>query len=130
MTKADVSFHDPEAFFKVCTKCKTVWKSREDFIKDPQVKIIGFMANNESVEDGVYLFNHLLPDNACNTTMGLFVADFLDLYEGQIYSELEMGSKNCSGHCRKIDDLEQCRAHCRNAVARHIIQKLLKRNIR
>jgi len=119
---------DKNSCFKVCTKCKTVWKTRDDFIQDPGIKIIGFMASREGVEKGVYLFNHLLPGNACNTTMGLFVADFMDLYAGPVYAELEMGGDNCSGHCKNIDDLQQCRAHCRNAMARDIIQELLQRN--
>jgi len=117
--------------FKICPKCKHAWETREDFLGDSSIAVIGFLADNEEVEKGAYLFNHLPPGNECNSTLGVYVSNFLDLYDGPFYEELKTGSKECSGYCAKVEELERCNACCRNAVAREIIsiiKDILSRN--
>ena len=85
------------------------------------------MSNNDNYKRGAYLFNHILPGDSCNTTIGLFVYNFLDMYSGEIYDQLKMGTDECSGHCVSINELENCSAHCRNAIVRKIMQHILNK---
>ena len=110
--------------FKVCPKCKFEWKTRDEFLSDRSIYIIGFMADLKDFDKGAYLFNHVLSNNKCSSTLALRVPCFLDLYDGPVFEELKAGSDECSGYCARIDVLERCRVNCRNAVAREIIQKI------
>jgi hypothetical protein len=112
--------------FKDCTKCKHAWTTRDEFLHDDEIVLIGFLANNDEFEKGAYLFNHVPAGNTCNTSFGLYVSSFLDMYEGKIYDDLKMGTEDCSGHCAKIDVISNCHAHCRNAVAREIMHKIVE----
>ena len=127
MTETDVYDNCSSEMFKLCNKCKTEWKSREDFLNDPNIVMIGFMANNDNYKRGAYLFNHILSNDSCNSTIGLFVYNFLDMYSGKIYDKLKTGTDECSGHCVNIYELENCTANCRNAVARKIMQEILNK---
>ncbi len=127
MTATDVFYNCSSEMFKLCNKCKTEWKSRDDFLNDPNIAMIGLMADNDNYKRGVYLFNHRLPDDRCNTTIGFFVDNFLDMYSGETYDQLKMGMDECSGHCVKINELENCSVHCRNAIAREIMQEILNK---
>jgi len=111
--------------FKVCPKCKYEWKTRDDFLCDPSISLIGFMASLKDFDKGSYLFNHVLTDNRCNSTLAIYVSSFLDLYDGPIFEDLKAGSKESSGHCARVEDVERCNAHCRNAVAREIMHKII-----
>ncbi len=125
MTETNVFDNCSSEMFKLCSRCKTEWNSRDDFLNDPNIVMIGFMANNDNYKRGAYLFNHKLPDDSCNTTIGLFVYNFLDMYSGEKYEQLKMGTDECSGHCVNIHELENCSANCRNAIARKIMQEIL-----
>ena len=127
MTGTDVYDNCSSEMFKLCNKCKTEWKSRNDFLNDSNIVMIGLMANNDNYKRGAYLFNHILPDGSCNTTIGLFVDNFLDMCSGEIYGQLKMGTDECSGLCVSIYELENCTAHCRNAIARIIMQEILNK---
>jgi len=113
--------------FKICPKCSHQWHTREDFLSDPGLVIIGFMANLDEFGKGSYLFNHILPRNKCNGTLGVYVEDFMDLYEGPLYEDLHYGTEECFGHCARVDDLQRCKVKCRNAVAREIVQILIEK---
>lgn len=112
--------------FKLCNKCKTQWKTRDDFLNDPNIVLIGLMANKDDYKKRAYLFTHRLPGDSCNTSIGLFVLNFLDMYNGEMYDTLKMGTDECFGHCLTIKELGNCSAHCRNAIAREIMQEILR----
>jgi hypothetical protein len=111
--------------FKVCPKCQYEWKTRDDFLKDPFISLIGLMADDDDYQMGAYLFDHRLPGNRCSTTLALYVNNFLDLYDGPDYKDLKAGSEECSGFCAKVDALERCNNKCRNAIAREIMHKVI-----
>ena len=52
--------------------------------------LIGYQANFQSLDYGLFFFNHQA--NACGTTLVLNVAAFTDLYEGPKYSVRASGS--------------------------------------
>ena len=49
------------------------------------------------------------------------------MYKGEVYKDLKLGTEECSGHCAKVSDIEQCNAHCRNAVAREIMGEIINK---
>lgn len=114
--------------FKTCTKCGHEWKARKEFLSDPAVTLIGFQADFEDFKKGFYLFNHILEDFDCNTSIAVRITNFLDLYDGPLFNDLKFGSKECSGYCAKVDELKRCTVNCRNAVAREIMLEILNYN--
>jgi len=127
MKEANVYDNSSPEMFKICNKCKTEWNSRDDFLNDPDIAMIGLMANNDDYKKGAYLFTHRLSDDSCNTSIGLHVINFLDMYNGEMYDTLKIGMDECSGHCVTINELGNCSAHCSNAIAREIMQEILSK---
>ena len=125
MKEANVNDSSSPEMFKICNKCKTEWKSRDDFLNDPNIAMIGLMANNDDYKKGAYLFTHRLPDDSCNTSIGLYVFNFLDMYNDEMYDTLKIGTDECAGHCVTINELRNCSVHCRNAIAREIMQEII-----
>ena len=62
--------------FEACPMCNEVWVTREAFLSDPRVAVVGYQADFEALETGLFLFNHREP--GCGTTLvieaGRFVA--------------------------------------------------------
>ncbi len=95
-------------------------------MQDPSVCLVGFQASFIETKTGIYLFNHILGDNQCNTTLGVKVDAFLSLYKGSMFPEIQVESPACEGHCNNVEDLTQCPVECKNAVARKIMQHFSK----
>lgn len=107
--------------FKICPKCDYRWKTRDEFIQDGSLRLIGYQAAVKDVGKGLYLFNHILENQRCNTTLAVEVRAFISLYDGPEYEEFLVESEECEGHCGTVEDLASCDAPCRNAVARRIM---------
>ena len=107
----------PATPFKRCTCCAAHWSSREEFLSDPDVALIGYQAHFEDLKTGFFLFNH-----ACQTTMAIGVEAFLDLYQGPVFGQRATGGKNCLGYCLHRDELRACPVQCECAFVREIIQ--------
>ena len=112
--------------FKVCPKCEHEWKTRDDFLNDASIRLIGFQASYDPSDRGFYLFNHLSQNEGCNTSLAVNVENFVSLYNGPMYEDVRAGSEVCRGHCATIDDLAKCDAPCKNAVARDIMLRVFK----
>ena len=108
--------------YKRCTNCNYRWESRDAFLSDPNIVIIGYQVNFEKLQLGYFLFNH----TTCQTTLAIHAADFVDLYHGPIYSERKSGTAECESHCLHRDDLGQCSAKCECSYIREIIQIVRK----
>lgn len=103
--------------FTACPCCRRTWPSRDAYLSDIGVSVVGYQANFSRLHEGLILFNHL-----CGTTMGLAVSRFQDLYKGPVYVARATGSARCPGHCKDSADLEPCSAECACAHAREILQ--------
>ncbi len=103
--------------FKKCTTCGTQWHTRDQWLTDPDLKLVGYQVNFKGLKTGVLMFNH-----SCRTTLALYAEDFADLYNGPIFKERATGSEKCPGHCLHRGDLEPCPAICECNYIRHIIQ--------
>ncbi len=107
--------------FKTCSKCGFVWPERGSFLNDPNLRMIGYQADFEELMAGTFLFNHI-----CKTTLAIKAEDFLDLYDGPIFSERLEGTEECGGHCQHKNDLSPCPLKCECAYVREIVQVILK----
>ena len=105
--------------FKVCTFCGAPWATREEFIKDPELELVGYQSNFNNLEAGLFLFNH-----SCGTTIAIPVEKFTDLYNGPIFSEAKTGSDECLGLCKQRRNLQACPVKCECAWVREVLQIL------
>ena len=108
--------------FKKCSMCKTVWTSRDDFLNDPAIEMIGYQPDFENLEIGLFYFNHNRSD--CHTTLSFQVNEFSDMYDGPVYQEQKQGSDDCPGLCLYKGNLEPCPARCACAYVRNLMQLL------
>ena len=108
--------------FKTCSKCSYAWRGRDEFLEDPSICLVGFQASFIENESGYYLFNHILDEGHCNTTLMVKVEDFLSLHTGTMFPDIKFERDLCEGHCTRVEDLSQCEVKCKNAVAREIMQ--------
>jgi len=110
-----------EIIFKTCPSCGFFWNTREEFVNDKNVAIIGYQVNFVKLESGLFLFNH-----SCKSTLSIKVDKFKDLYDGPIFQKRHTGSESCGGHCLHNNDLKPCPVECECAFVREIIQILKK----
>lgn len=105
--------------FLQCSLCGHVWSSREEFISDPQMTLLGYQVNFTDLNYGLFLFTH-----TCGTTVSLTVDAFKDFYDGPIFSERATGTEACPGFCLIERELRLCPTRCECAYVREILQIL------
>jgi hypothetical protein len=103
--------------FKQCSVCGFRWSTREQFLADPDIEIIGYQVNFVELLAGFFLFNH-----SCKTTLAILSEAFEDLYGGPVFSERATGSAECQDRCLHESDLSPCPVQCECAFVREIIQ--------
>lgn len=105
--------------FKQCSTCTFNWTTRDRFLGDPDIEVIGYQVNFERLLAGFFLFNH-----ACGTTLAILTKDFEDLYDGPVFKERATGSEACPGYCLHQNELGPCPVQCECAFVREIIQRI------
>lgn len=106
--------------FKKCPLCEYEWADRDEFLTDPELRLIGYQANLDDLKLGLLYFNHERPD--CGTTLAIEAASVIDLYDGPVFQTRKHGSSHCPGHCLYFADLEPCPAECECAAIREVLQ--------
>ncbi len=91
--------------------------TREDFLDDPDVAIVGYQVDFEALHLGLVLFNH-----ACRTTLSLEAGLFRDLHDGPVFRRKANGAPECPGYCVHRDNLERCPVECECSYVREILQ--------
>jgi len=104
--------------FKVCPNCAQLWASRDEFLNDPQTKLIGYQAHFNELEAGLFLFNHL----SCKSTISVRSERFRSLYDGPVFSKKMIDDVECPNYCLSKYRLEPCSNECECAFVREIIQ--------
>ena len=107
--------------FKICPTCGTEWNSREEFLSDPDIDLVGYQVHFDELTAGLFLFNH-----SCKTTMSILAATFVSLYNGPIFSERATSTDSCEELCLRDDELGPCHAECECAYVREILQIIKK----
>lgn len=98
--------------------CGCIWNDREEFLADKNVTLIGYQADFEKLEYGLFYFNHTV--NKCSSTMAVYTREFLDLYKGEVYTKKQTGEENCPGYCMEIDQTQRCTTYCECAMVREV----------
>lgn len=106
--------------FKKCSMCKTEWNTRNDFLSDPNISVVGYNVNFEELELGCFLFNHTI----CGTTLAIEARIFTDLYQGKVFTERKTGGKECLGLCFDSTSIEPCPAQCECAYVREVLNQV------
>ena len=104
--------------FRKCSSCDHRWSTREAFLSDPAVELVGYQVNFRRLEAGFFLFNHL----ACKTTIAIPVSELRTLYDGPVFSERLANTEGCSRYCQRREKLRPCPAQCECAYVREILQ--------
>ena len=104
--------------FKTCPNCKMEWPTQESFINDLSLKMNGYMANLNQLEDGIFFFTHNVEH--CFSTLAVEAALFLNLYDGPYYEERKARSEDCPGYCIDMRMLNSCPVKCECAFVREI----------
>lgn len=106
--------------FKKCNVCLTKWGSRDSFLTDPEIKVIGYQANFKDLHRSLFYFNH--KKEGCGTSLAITIDEFLDMYKGDIHPSLLRGLKPCPRHCENVNDLSPCSQECSCAYVRDVLQ--------
>lgn len=108
--------------FKHCTSCGWRWSSRDEFLSDPCIQLVGYQVNYAQLQEGFFLFNHARLK--CGTTLSVRAGDFADLYGGPIFQESLKEQAGCPAFCSRRENLEPCEQTCECAFVRHVLQKV------
>lgn len=103
--------------FKLCTNCNTSWESRESFLSDPNIELVGYQVSFKNLKLGYFLFNH-----SCKSTIAIHAGEFADLYDGPIFKERHTGDASCLGYCMHKSNLRPCPVQCECAYVREVLQ--------
>jgi len=106
------------AHFKTCPHCSKTWSSRDEFLSDDDIGLVGYQVDFEELALGLFLFNH----SACQTTLAIRADLLKDLYLGPVFKDRRTGQKDCPGYCLKRTQLSACPAECECAWVRRLLQ--------
>ena len=105
--------------FKVCSSCGYAWPNRDAFLSDGSLRLIGYQADLDRLEEGQMLFTH--GARRCRTTLAISARDFLDLYTGPRCAERKTMAPECPRYCLEETQLERCGALCECAFVREVV---------
>lgn len=111
--------------FKRCSYCNKIWDSRDVFLSDFEIKLVGYQPHYKNMEEGLFLFNHLV----CNSTLSIVSQKFRDLYTGPLYPSNKLNDDNlnyddCPDFCLFKNKMKGCLQQCERAFVSEVIQVL------
>ena len=112
--------------FRTCV-CGETWKTRDEFLRDKNVRILGYQPDFINHKYNHFLFQHRV--KGCGDLFGIRASDFSDLREKECPNELCFGHDDCPGYCIDAFDLRVCSITCRNASDRKVASKIRSRRI-
>jgi hypothetical protein len=105
--------------FQVCGACSRAWPTWDRFVRDPAVRLLGLQSSITTPD-----FNLLVFEHGCGGSISILSTRLRHLLPepepGDPPARL-LGSDQCRGHCRLLEDLEACDAPCSNARDRKLI---------
>ncbi|HBH29779.1 MAG TPA: hypothetical protein DDX99_13225 [Desulfofustis sp.] len=108
--------------FKTCTSCGKIWRSRDDFLSDPETAVIGYQGSSIDPDHGFFYINHAT--DPCQTTLAIMVREFSDLYNGEEPEKHLTGAHPCPEHCFYKDNLSDRPERCECRFIRTIMQRI------
>ena len=110
---------------KTCNKCHHQWESRDSFLSDNTIELLGYQVFFKDLRLGMFMFNH-----SCNTTIAIETDLFLDLYNGPIYFERKPVGDHCPGRCLNKNIMLPCSPECKCAFVGDLIKIIKQYNIK
>lgn len=117
---------EPEPF-KSCTLCPATWADAEDFIRDRDLRVEGYLAAFSDPADGLILVTHC--QQGCGTTLAIRAGALRHLYHGPQHTEHHAGQEDCRGLCLNREALQACDVDCDMAWVREIIRALCEHRV-
>jgi hypothetical protein len=105
--------------FKTCPMCGYVWPSIESFVLDVALRVEGYQADFEVVEDGLFMLTHVCP--GCHSTLAVRVEPFGSLTSTPRDYPLKLLTNECEGHCLSKDDFAPCASQCKMRWVRDVL---------
>lgn len=105
--------------FQTCGSCKRAWSTCEALVLDPSVRLLGLQPVITNPD-----FNVLVFEDRCGSSISILTPRLRHLLPepepGDPPARL-LGTDQCRGHCRFLEDLEACDAPCSSARDRKLI---------
>lgn len=108
--------------FKSCAVCGAQWATREDFLSDDEIRLVGYQAHFEELETGLLYFDH-----SCKNTLAVQAEDFKDMYDGPVFTKCMRGTSECPEYCQHKDDLSYCANACECSWIRKVLKVISER---
>lgn len=104
-----------------CTKCSRSWTHIYEVLDDPDLRLVGYRANVDDFDEGVYLFQH-----GCGSTVELPVSVLIKP-QRKIKSLASLTA--CPGLCYYEKILNSCKAFCEGSKYRKVANRLASRHL-
>lgn len=107
------------AVFRVCGSCRRSWRSWEEFVTDPEVRLLGLQAVFTVPDSNLLVFEH-----RCGSSVSIFTSRLHHLlpdHPAAAWPSLR-GTHECPGHCLSLADLAACDRPCRNTLDRDLLE--------
>ena len=103
---------------KVCGSCGRPWRSWDDFLGDPQLRLLGLQAVARVPDANLLVFEH-----RCGSSVSLLTKRLRHLipeHPADAWPSLR-GTDQCRRHCLSLEDHEACDRPCRHARDRDLL---------
>jgi hypothetical protein len=105
------------ACFKKCHNCGCEWESRDQFLSDADIQLIGYQVNFREIALGLVYFNH-----ACMGTLTIPAYYFVDLYHGPVFEKHQKIADDRPEYCFRKDEIKPCPEQCECAFIKGVLQ--------
>lgn len=109
--------------FKQCSTCHEVWETREDFLGEPTLRLVGYQVNFGELKAGFFMFNH--DTDECGTSLAIEAGEFTDMHKGPIFEDIRRESaESCPGYCDDSHRLDPCYQKCECSYVRDVLEQV------
>jgi len=108
--------------FKVCGSCRHTWRTWEDFVTDPEVRLLGLQSSATVPDATVLVFEHF-----CGTSVSMLTRRLYHLVPDHPAADWPSlrGSDECPGHCLDRADRAPCSQRCRHSLDRDVMALII-----
>ncbi|NJD17899.1 MAG: hypothetical protein FIA95_01235 [Gemmatimonadetes bacterium] len=104
--------------FKVCGSCRRTWHTWEEFVTDPEVRLLGLQSRASVPEATVLVFEHF-----CGGSVSILTHRLHHLVPGHPAAGWPSlrDTDRCPAHSLDISDHRRCVERCRHVLDREIV---------
>jgi hypothetical protein len=105
--------------FRSCGSCGRLWQGWEEFVLDPELRLLGLQAVPDRLDASVLVFEH-----RCGSSVSVLTRRLRHLLPDAPAGDWPSlrGTEQCPGHCLSLEDLAACDRPCSNARDRDLIK--------